>query len=144
MKHCYDYPRPALAADCLIFGKKEDAWQVLLIERLHDPYRAYWALPGGFINMDETAEEGAARELFEETGLQNISLEQLHTYSRVDRDPRGRTVTVAFIGFADIQAVHPVAGDDAARLQWCPVSEVPPLAFDHDEMLHLALSKLKL
>jgi 8-oxo-dGTP diphosphatase len=144
MKYCYDYPRPALAADCLIFGKMDNTWQLLLIERLNDPYKAYWALPGGFIEMDETAEEGAARELFEETGLKNITLEQLHTFSRVDRDPRGRTVTVAVTGFVEIQSVQPKAGDDAARVQWFPLSEVPALAFDHDEMLSISLSKLKL
>jgi len=144
MRHCYDYPRPALTADCLIFGRKENVWLVLLIERLHEPYQGCWALPGGFINMDETLEEGAARELFEETGLQNIPLEQFQAFSRVDRDPRGRTVSVAFIGFAEIQIVHPRAGDDAARVKWFPVSEVPALAFDHAEMLSLALRKLKL
>jgi 8-oxo-dGTP diphosphatase len=140
---CYEYPRPALTADCIIFSKDEQGWCVLLIERKHEPFKGMWAFPGGFINMDETIEEGAARELMEETGLSGIVLEQFHAFSRLDRDPRGRTVTVAFLGFAEMQTVYPMAGDDAARVQWFSVAEIPTLAFDHDEMLQRAISIMK-
>ncbi|MFN8207850.1 MAG: NUDIX hydrolase [Bacteroidales bacterium] len=143
MKHCYDYPRPAVTADCLIFRQQKTIWEVLLIERLHEPFKGCWAFPGGFINMDETIEDAAARELFEETGLQHVRLEQFRTFSKPDRDPRGRTISVVFTGIITSDDIVIKAGDDAASAKWFPLSAIPTLAFDHAEMFDLAIAHLK-
>jgi 8-oxo-dGTP diphosphatase len=113
---------------------REAAPRVLLIQRGNEPFKGCWAFPGGFMNMDETTEQCAVRELEEETGLRLSSVRQVGTYSRVDRDPRGRTLTVAYLALVD--APVPVQGhDDAARAQWFPLSALPPLAFDHAEIM---------
>ena len=107
---------------------------MLLIQRGNEPFKGCWAFPGGFMNIDETTEQCAVRELEEETGLRLSSVRQVGTYSRVDRDPRGRTLTVAYLALVD--APVPVQGhDDAARAQWFPLSALPPLAFDHAEIM---------
>ena len=143
LNYCYAYPRPAVTTDCVVFAWLDDMLQVLLIERAADPFKGSWAFPGGFLDMDECALAGAQRELHEETGLQGIHLEQLHTFSSVARDPRGRTISVVFWGAVN-QAHHQVvAGDDARRASWFPVSAVPPLAFDHSEIFQLALRHLR-
>lgn len=146
MAYTYEYPRPALTADCIVLGvdAAQSAISVLLIERKHKPFRGCWALPGGFMDMDETIEQCAARELHEETGLTNIELAQLRTYSAVHRDPRGRTLTVAFVGLTRCDAHSPQAADDAARVQWFSLKALPPLAFDHAEMLADAKAWLRL
>ena len=117
----YKYPRPALTTDCIIFGFDEVELKVLLIERGIEPYKGQWAFPGGFVQMDETTEEGAKRELFEETGLKNVFIEQLFTFSDVDRDPRGRTVSVAYFALFNLKDHLAVAGDDAAKAKWFSV-----------------------
>lgn len=142
-KYCYEYPRPAVTADCIIFGIQNGQLHVLLIERGNEPFKGTWAFPGGFIDEDETIEACAARELKEETGLENIALEQFYTFSEPGRDPRGRTISVAFIAFINIEDFHPEAGDDAAKLQWFPVNALPVLAFDHEHVMSKALKNLE-
>lgn len=140
-KYCYKYPHPAVTTDCVIFGFDGNGLNVLLIERGIEPYKGKWAFPGGFLNMDETAEEGALRELMEETGLENAYIEQFNTYSELDRDPRERVITIAHYALVRIQEVK--GGDDAAKAQWFPIDKVPQLAFDHDKILRDAMRKLR-
>ena len=135
MAYTYKYPRPAVTADCIVITEDTDA-KVLLIQRGDEPYKECWAFPGGFMNMDETTEQCALRELEEETGLKVTGLHQIGAYSKVDRDPRGRTVTVAYL--AIINKPLPVIGqDDAAQAAWWPLTSLPQLAFDHDEIMDL-------
>lgn len=116
MEYTYKYPRPAVTADCVVITKETEP-KVLLIQRGIDPYKGCWAFPGGFMNMDETTEECAIRELEEETGLKLSTIHQIGAYSKVDRDPRGRTITVAYLAIID--APVEVAGqDDAAKAEW--------------------------
>ena len=140
-KYCYKYPHPAVTTDCVIFGFDGSELQVLLIERGIEPFKGKWAFPGGFLNMDETAQEGALRELKEETGLENAYIEQFNTYSDPDRDPRERVITIAHYALVHIQEVK--GGDDATKAQWFPIDEVPQLAFDHDRILRDAMKKLR-
>ena len=140
-KYCYKYPHPAVTTDCVIFGFDGNDIKVLLIERGIEPYKGKWAFPGGFLNMDVTAAEGALRELKEETGLENAYIEQFNTYSEPDRDPRERVITIAHYALVRIQEVK--GGDDAAKAQWFPIDEVPQLAFDHDKILRDAMRKLR-
>ena len=140
-KYCYRYPHPAVTTDCVIFGFNGERWQVLLIERGIEPFKGRWAFPGGFLKMDETAEEGAKRELKEETGLENAYIKQLHTFSAPNRDPRERVITIAYYALVNIQEVK--GGDDAASARWFPLDEIPPLAFDHDYILRMATQKLR-
>ena len=140
-KYCYKYPHPAVTTDCVIFGFDGAELKVLLIERGITPYKGHLAFPGGFLNPNETAEEGARRELCEETGLDSAHIEQLRTYSTPDRDPRERVITIAYIALVRIQDVK--GGDDAADARWFPVENVPPLAFDHGKILRDALRRLR-
>lgn len=140
-KYCYKYPHPAVTTDCVIFGFDGSELQVLLIERGIEPFKGKWAFPGGFLNMDGTAGEGALRELKEETGLENAYIEQFNTYSDPGRDPRERVITIAHYALVRIQEVK--GGDDAAKAQWFPIDEVPQLAFDHDKILRDAMRKLR-
>lgn len=135
---CYKYPRPAVTADCIVLTKENNP-QVLLIERGDDPFKGCWAFPGGFLNMDETTEQCAVRELKEETDLEVKDVQQIGTYSKVDRDPRGRTITVAYLALVD--APMEVRGqDDAAKAKWFPIDALPELAFDHDEIMMDAIA----
>ena len=139
MAYTYEYPRPAVTADCVVITKEAEP-KVLLIERGGEPFKGCWALPGGFMNMDETTEQCAFRELEEETGLKIGEVHQIGAYSRVDRDPRGRTITVAYLAVVD--APMAVKGqDDAAKAQWFPLSALPELAFDHEELMRDAIKK---
>ena len=140
-KYCYKYPHPAVTTDCVIFGFNGERLQVLLIERGIEPFKGRWAFPGGFLKMDETAEEGAKRELKEETGLENAYIQQLHTFSAPNRDPRERVITIAYYALVKIQEVK--GGDDAASARWFPLDEIPPLAFDHDFILRMATQRLR-
>ena len=135
-QYCYKYPRPALTTDQVIFGFGEGELRVLLIRRGNEPFKGKWALPGGFMDMDEDAETCARRELEEETGLKVVNFEQLYAFSDVDRDPRYRVVSIAYYAL--------VRGDDADRAQWFPLSGIPPLAFDHRRILQMAADRLKL
>lgn len=137
--YTYRYPHPAVTTDCVVFGFDGQQYQVLLIERGGEPYKGCWAFPGGFMNIDETAEAGAARELKEETGLELDGLKQFGCFTAVDRDPRERVITIAF--YAVTQKVEVKGGDDAARAQWFPLDQIPPLAFDHDLILAKAVEQ---
>ena len=139
--YCYRYPHPAVTTDCVIFGFDGERLQVLLVERGIEPYKGRWAFPGGFLKMDETAEEGALRELREETGLERAYIQQFHTFSDPHRDPRERVITIAYYALVKIQEVH--GGDDAASACWFPLSEIPSLAFDHDYILRMATQRLR-
>ena len=141
MKYCYEYPRPAVTADIIILKLFNNQQSVLLIKRKHPPFEGMWALPGGFLNMDETLEEAALRELQEETGISGVQLAQFHTFSKVNRDPRHRTITTVFIGQANEHTVTPQAGDDATKVQWFPLENLPPLAFDHGEVMEMVIIK---
>ena len=138
MSYTYKYPRPAVTADCVVIAQATR--EVLLIQRGIEPFKGCWAFPGGFMNMDETTEQCAVRELEEETGLRVSSLRQIGTYSKVDRDPRGRTITVAYLALIDAP-VSVKGQDDAAQAQWFPLSALPPLAFDHAEIMQDAISQ---
>jgi len=133
MSYTYEYPRPAVTADCVVIAKENEP-KVLLIQRGNEPFKGQWAFPGGFMNMDETTEQCAVRELEEETGLKVNEIKQIGAYSKVDRDPRGRTVTVAYLVVID-KAEAVKGGDDAAKAQWFPLSNLPELAFDHEEIM---------
>lgn len=139
--YCYKYPHPAVTTDCVIFGFDGAKLQVLLIERGIEPFKGKWAFPGGFLNPDETAEEGALRELQEETGLTGAYIEQFHCYTDPQRDPRDRVITIAYYALVKIQDVK--GGDDAAKAQWHAIDQVPQLAFDHDRILRDAMRQLR-
>ena len=140
MNYTYKYPRPAVTADCVVITEEPEP-KLLLIQRGTDPYKGSWAFPGGFMNMDETAEQCAIRELEEETGLQLNEVLQIGAYSKVDRDPRGRTVTIAFLIMVD-KPIDVKGKDDAAKAQWFKFPEIPELAFDHKSILKDAINIL--
>ncbi|MBQ8257353.1 MAG: NUDIX hydrolase [Bacteroidaceae bacterium] len=139
--YTYRYPHPAVTADCVIFGFDGVSIKLLLIQRGIEPYKGKWAFPGGFMNMDETAEECAKRELEEETGLKDAAVEQFYTFSDVNRDPRERVITVAHYALVRLSDVK--GGDDAASARWFAMDEVPSLAFDHDRIMRMAVNRLK-
>lgn len=139
MSFTYDYPRPCVTTDCLIFRKMELGWSLLLIERGNEPFKGCWALPGGFLEMEEDLDACAARELQEETGLTGISLHQLCAFGAPKRDPRHRTISIAFWGIDDTQQ-QAVGSDDAAQARWFALDQLPSLAFDHALIIQKALS----
>lgn len=141
--YSYNYPHPAVTTDCAIFGFDGKELHVLLVERGIEPYKGLWALPGGFLKMDETAEQGAKRELMEETGVEKVYLEQFHTFTAVDRDPRERVLTIAYYALVRKSDYHLIAGDDAAKAAWFSIDELPPLAFDHKDIIRMARERLK-
>lgn len=143
MPYTYEYPRGALTVDCVVFGLDEDELKILLIQRALPPFEGKWALPGGFVHVDESIEEAARRELEEETGLRDVYLEQLFTFGSVDRDPRERVVSVAHYALVKLSEHRVQAATDARDAAWFSVHDAPSLAFDHAEILQLALEKLK-
>ncbi len=138
-----DYPRPSVTADVIIFTLRGNDLQVLLVKRKHPPFEGMWAIPGGFVAIDESLEEAALRELEEETGVRDVYLEQLYTFGGVDRDPRGRVITVAYFTLVLAAAITPRADSDAAEARWWPVYDLPLLAFDHADILAYALQRLR-
>lgn len=137
MSYSYEYPRPAVTVDIIIFRQTASATQVLLIKRSNEPFKGQWALPGGFVDKDEPLAKAAARELEEETSLKDILLTQMHTFGDPGRDPRGHTVSVAYVGYLpDGAEAH--AGDDAAEAEWFSIDELPEMAFDHEKILEMA------
>ena len=143
MNYTYDYPRPSVAVDCVVFGLDEADLRVLLIQRDLPPHEGAWALPGGFVELDETVEEAARRELREETGIDRVYLEQLYTFSDVDRDPRDRVITVAHYALVLLRDHCVQAATDARSAGWFAAQDLPKLAFDHDRILATAQERLR-
>lgn len=141
--YCYKYPRPAVTTDIVVFAPHKGTIKVLLVKRGNEPFKGKWALPGGFLNEDETAEECALRELKEETGLdlKPNQIYQVHTFTSLDRDPRGRTISICFSAFVDYEKV--AGGDDAAEAQWVSFADLPDLAFDHESMCETSLDFMR-
>ncbi len=137
------YDRPSVTVDVVIFSLVEDDLQVLLIKRKFAPYADMWAVPGGFVRIDESLEDAAARELAEETGVTDVYMEQLYTFGAPRRDPRTRVITVAYFALVPHNAVQHKPGDDAAETGWYSMFALPPLAFDHGEILDYALTRLR-
>jgi 8-oxo-dGTP diphosphatase len=143
MSYTYEHPRPAVTVDCVVFGWGGDALELMLVRRAAEPFRDRWALPGGFAQIDEDLEDAARRELEEETGTAHLYLEQLYTLGAPDRDPRGRVITVAYYALVSL-ADHPVrGGSDAVEAAWFATGDLPPLAFDHAEIVALARDRLR-
>ena len=143
MLYTYRHPRAALTVDCVVFGFGQGELKVLLIERALDPFKGQWALPGGFVRMGETVDDAARRELAEESGLKGVFLEQLYTFGDLGRDPRERVITIAYYGLVKLSDHRAKAASDAANAGWFPMSRLPPLAFDHADILATALTRLK-
>ncbi|MEM7316351.1 MAG: NUDIX domain-containing protein [Planctomycetota bacterium] len=143
MAYTYEYPRPALTVDCVVFGLDDEDLKVLLIRRNGKPFKNCWALPGGFVDMDETVDEAARRELSEETGLRKIFLEQLYTFGAVKRDPRDRVVSVAYYALVRLLDHRVQAATDASEAAWFSLDDLPMLAFDHSKILEMAHQRLR-
>ncbi len=141
-KYAYEHPRLAVTVDVLIITEEKDP-RVLLIRRKHEPFAEMWAIPGGFVNVDEALEAAARRELQEETGVEAGRLEQLHTFGDPGRDPRGRTISVAYLARVNATKLKPRAADDAAEVGWHRLRRPPPLAFDHADILACARHRLR-
>jgi 8-oxo-dGTP diphosphatase len=138
----YEYPHPAVTVDIVIFTLSADQLKLLLIRRGGDPFRGHWALPGGFVNMDESLEKAARRELEEETGVAGVYLEQLYTFGKPDRDPRERVITVAYYALVPAEMLNVQAASDAEAVAWFGLGELPELAFDHREIVSMAHERL--
>ncbi len=142
--YTYNYPRPALTVDCIVFGlDAELELKIMLIKRDIPPFQGQWAIPGGFVRMDETLEQAALRELQEETGIHDVFLEQLYTFGDLERDPRDRTVTVAYYALINLVEQQIQASTDASEAEWFSLSKIPKLAFDHEQILQKAIARLR-
>lgn len=143
LKYHYKYPHPSVTTDCVIFGYDGlvHDMKVLLIKRGREPYKGKWAFPGGFLNIDESAEDCALRELYEETGLHAAHVKQLHTFSEPGRDPRERVISIAYYSFVCLQDVK--GQDDVTAANWFRLDDIPPLAFDHEQMLKVAVKVIR-
>jgi len=142
LPHCYAYPHPAVTTDVVLFTIRDAGLQLLLVRRGNPPFKDSWALPGGFLDIDEDLDRCAARELEEETGVSDLYLEQLCTFGAVARDPRERVVSVAYFALAPVERLCIRAGDDAADARWFALNELPELAFDHAEIIRIAQQRL--
>lgn len=140
--YSYPYPHPAVSTDIVIFTIQDEKLKVLLIRRAAEPFKDKWALPGGFVRIDEDLERGAVRELQEETGVAGVYLEQLYTFGRPDRDPRERVITVAYYALVPIDSLHLHAASDAKQVQWFSCQRLPALAFDHKQIIAMARQRL--
>jgi len=141
-EYSYRYPHPAVTTDIVVFTISDGALKLLLIKRGQAPHKGAWALPGGFLEPEEDLSECAQRELREETGLENIYLEQLYTFGKPGRDPRERVVSVAYFALVPTLDTTPVAASDAVAIGWHAMDKIPPLAFDHSEIMSMALKRL--
>ncbi len=135
MSYTYEYPRPAVTADIVLFSNEKSETEVMLIRRKNPPFEGMWAFPGGFLEMDETLLACAHRELEEETGVKDIDLTPYLPFDAPDRDPRGRTISMVFAGFTNASATKATAASDASEVQWFPLNNLPSLAFDHDKII---------
>ena len=143
-KYIYDWPRPTVSVDAVVFTFSGSKAKVLLVNRGYEPFKGQWALPGGFVDIDEELEDAVVRELEEETGLAGVALEQMYAFGKCGRDPRGRQITIAFMGIATKGKNKIKAGDDAAKVRWFDIEKLPAdLAFDHNDVTRLAIKKLK-
>ena len=140
MSYTYRHPRPSVTVDAVVLSRDEPR-EVLLIQRDSAPFEGCWAFPGGFVDIDETAEDAVARELEEETGVTGIRFEQLYTSTGIDRDPRDRVISIAYLGSATRDEIDPKPASDARDVRWFPVASLPSLAFDHAEILDRALER---
>jgi len=140
--YSYQYPHPAVTTDIVIFTIRDAQLKLLLIKRKGEPYKGMWALPGGFLQLDESLEEGARRELEEETGLSGVYLEQLYTFGHPERDPRERVITVAYYALIPSERIHLRAATDAEAIGWFAMDEMPVLAFDHPKIVNVAHHRL--
>lgn len=140
--HCYAYPHPAVTTDVVLFTIRDGRLQLLLIRRAGEPFRGRWALPGGFLDIDEDLEQCAKRELAEETGVTGVYLEQLYTFGRPGRDPRERVISVAYYALAPSERLDPQPSSDAAEAAWFAIGRLPALAFDHAEIISAAQERL--
>ncbi|HEU4506875.1 MAG TPA: NUDIX domain-containing protein [Pyrinomonadaceae bacterium] len=145
MAYKYEFERPGLTVDCVIFGLDldEETLRVMLIQRDVEPYEGVWAIPGGFVRSGETLMQAATRELEEETGIKDVFLEQLYTFGDPDRDPRGWIVSVAYYALVSPDKHDIRATADARQARWFPITAVPRLAFDHKEILATALERIR-
>lgn len=142
MGYTYEYPRPAVTVDAIIIARKYDDFQVLLIRRKNDPYKGYWALPGGFVDGQETLKQACKRELQEETGLTGVPLKQFHTFGKLGRDPRGHTVSVVYYSVVN-ECYNLKGADDAEEARWFPLNDLPDMSFDHEDILKKFSGKLR-
>lgn len=143
MSFTYEYARPSVTVDCVIFGLDDDGLKILLIQRDGEPFEGCWALPGGFVEMSESLDDAALRELQEETGVSEVFLEQLYTFGEVDRDPRTRVITVAYYALVNLKDHKVEAATDARAAAWFELDDLPPLAFDHNQILQVAQERLQ-
>lgn len=144
MPYTYEYPRPSVTVDCIIFGwDSSSQLKVLLIQRANEPFKNHWALPGGFVDMEEDLEAAALRELKEETGVKNVFIEQLYTFGAPKRDPRGRVISIAYFALINLFTQEVKASTDAKKVQWFALDQLPELAFDHNQILDIAIQRLR-
>lgn len=142
-RYTYDHPRPAVTTDVALFRHAgERGWEILLIRRAGEPFAGQWALPGGFVDELEPLEAAAARELEEECGIRGVDLRQIGAFGDPHRDPRGHTVSIAYLGIVR-NPVEAKAADDAADARWFPLDRLPPFAFDHEELVRAAVERLR-
>lgn len=143
-RYVYEWPRPMVTCDAAVFSLVQGKAWLLLVNRKRDPYKGHWAIPGGFIELDEELDDAVARELSEETGLTDVHLEQMRTFGTVGRDPRGRQITVVYMGLIEGRQPSVKGGDDAADARWFDIEDLPEkMAFDHDAVARFAIRKLK-
>jgi 8-oxo-dGTP diphosphatase len=140
-QYCYPFPRPSVSVDIVVFREGDDGLEILLIKRKNAPFKGWWAIPGGFVDENESLGAAAKRELEEETGLRGVRLEQLAAFGDPGRDPRGHTVSVAHLGFAR-RGAKVKGADDAEGAEWFPIAHLPKLGFDHPKIIRAALKKM--
>ncbi len=140
--YSYDHPHPAVTADIVVFTIRDNQLKLLLIRRAYSPHKGKWALPGGFVNMNESLDEAASRELLEETGVSGVYLEQLYTFGKPKRDPRERVITVAYYALIPSDKMQLQAATDADAVGWFGMDELPKLAFDHEDIVKMAHQRL--